>query len=349
MKLKKSIVISILCVFNLPLFAQYDDLLNNKNVIWVMESYNDFQTELRATDRIGKQISSVAPLKYVNVGEDNGIEDFFLQDFITDAVREEKVNIFSDSDCQINISNKDIFQSKDTTSMTIDPITYETKYNVSINYLSFNNISFFRVHQIIYYDIIKHQFGLRTLAIAPMVKNWKRNTFYPLFWFKATDLPQSRNLNDISITWASRMNLKEGIILNDEDNNYKTIKSIGEYPAIKSLFDDFTSNFKIPFYKTHNLVIKDTFEFSERQTMLMRRETINVIDPTTLATELKVKITDIQPKDIKRLRLIQNWYWDNSKNRLEIWLKAVAPLKEVNIENGEFLYRHPLFYRRTDD
>jgi hypothetical protein len=47
--------------------------------------------------------------------------------------------------------------------------------------------------------------------------------------------------------------------------------------------------------------------------------------------------------------MIQNWYWDDKKKMLEIYLSAKSILKDVKNEAGEFLYKRPLFYRRTDD
>ncbi len=49
------------------------------------------------------------------------------------------------------------------------------------------------------------------------------------------------------------------------------------------------------------------------------------------------------------LGFIQNWYWDESKKRLGIWLSATSILKDVNDSEGNRMFRRPLFYRRTDD
>ena len=49
------------------------------------------------------------------------------------------------------------------------------------------------------------------------------------------------------------------------------------------------------------------------------------------------------------VKLIQNWYWNNRKKRIEIWLSAIAPLKQETNNMTDIYYNRPLFYRRTDD
>ncbi|MBL7813462.1 MAG: hypothetical protein JNL70_00555 [Saprospiraceae bacterium] len=63
---------------------------------------------------------------------------------------------------------------------------------------------------------------------------------------------------------------------------------------------------------------------------------------------MKVIENRLEKSEIKELRLVQEWYWDNRKQKLRVRFIAVAPIKFVHNEAGEFLYRQPLFYRRTD-
>jgi hypothetical protein len=56
---------------------------------------------------------------------------------------------------------------------------------------------------------------------------------------------------------------------------------------------------------------------------------------------------EINVGDIRELRLVQRWYWDERRARLSICLDAVAPLMDVHDDNGNFRYQKPLFYRRV--
>ena len=72
------------------------------------------------------------------------------------------------------------------------------------------------------------------------------------------------------------------------------------------------------------------------------------IDPMPNTLRLQVIENRLDKTEIKELKLIQEWFWDDSRQKLSIRFVAVAPIKFVLNEAGEFLYRQPLFYRRTD-
>ncbi len=214
------------------------------------------------------------------------------------------------------------------------------------------DILFFRARQIIYYDVKKAQFGLKTLAIAPMVTDYHYKDGFrgwkPLFWIKVTDLSKKRELTNDNITWAAQMNLFNGIELHAD--SIKVLKKTGTDEPMSSLFQTFSSNSKIPFYK-EGFASNEKWDMLEREGYLMARDTMIDMDAynNEHVTKIKIVAHETKAKDIHRLGLIQNWYWNDKKQRLEICLMAVAPLKDMKNEIGELLYRRPFFYRRTDD
>jgi hypothetical protein len=68
-KLKSTHMKTLQLLFLLPLSilcskstAQVDDLMRDKNITWIAESYNDFMTDSRAEEKIGKELSRIIPL-----------------------------------------------------------------------------------------------------------------------------------------------------------------------------------------------------------------------------------------------------------------------------------------------
>ncbi len=350
MKTLKILLFLPLSIFCLKMSAQIDDLLRNKDITWVAEVYNDFQTSSIGFEKSGRNMNDVTLLKFLNKKEVSLGETAFLQTLIVNAVVEERIPCYKDDDCKIkNIKWRPNFID---TILQIDPTTYEEKVKVVNSCFYVMDILFFRAHQIIYYDVKKAQFGIQTLAVAPMVvdyhykddfRGWK-----PLFWIKVTDLSKKRELTDNDITWAAQMNLNTGF--DTSPDSIKILKNIGENEPFSSLFQTFSNNPKISFYK-EGVVSKEKWTMPEREGYLMAKDTMMDIDAYDNEHVYKIKIVEneTKAKDIHRLGLIQNWYWNDKKQRLEICLIATAPMKDIKNEIGEFLYRNPLFYRRTDD
>ncbi len=330
--------------------AQIDDLLRNKDITWVAESYNDFSTEQAHEEKIGKTINFVTPLKFLNKTEAEVYETAVFQDILLNNVKEGKVQIYKDADCKHDISYNDVCHF-DTVNIQ-DPINYEEKVRVVRNEPFPEQILFFRTRQVVYYNAKEAQFGLRTLAVGPMTKvlnnegiliDWK-----PLFWIKVTDLTKKRKLTESNITWAARMKMSNGIALTEE-NEVKVLKKVGDNMPMSHLFNVLEQNPKVPFYTVEESNPKMKYTFEERFRLINYADTIIEINPISNKSAYKIVRYKMKMDDIKRLRLVQNWYWNDKKKRLEIYLMATAPMKDVNNEAGELLFKQPLFYRRTDD
>jgi Gliding motility associated protein GldN len=340
--------LSILCSKST---AQVDDLMRNKNITWIAESYNDFTTDASAEEKIGKRISGSKLLKFYNPTEGDMPEEFFLQYLILELAQNKKISIYKDDKCTQPVSYEIASGGIDTSTLH-DPTTYETKCTLGRGYVDIESLIFFRAHQIFYYDSAKIQFGLRTLAIAPMRReaNERGETigWMPLFWIKVTDLKEKRNLSDESVTWAKRMILTNGVLL--KTDSVKVLKTFGENEPVASLFHAIKKKPEIPFYDPYYGSIKTEFSATRRADFFTAKDTAKPFDIETYnSDEHHFPTSGIKVTDAKALRILQNWYWDDKKQQIEIWLSAVAPLIEVKDEAGEFLYKYPLFYRRTDD
>jgi Gliding motility associated protein GldN len=269
-----------------------------------------------------------------------------LQYELLKAVKKKEIVIYEDPNCKTIMHPKNLIRI-DSISLC-DANIWEAQYRILKSPYNEEDIIFFRAHQIMFYDNKKSQFGLRTTAIAPMIKKYDDQYNHigwrPLFWIKAFDLTKKRNLSNDAITWAKRMSLHNGVAL--KADSVKILKQMGDSVPMKPLFQAFLIKPNIPFYRSDSMPLWVKHTFIEKQKLFIQRDTITCI---SLEPAFVIINRDIHHFDVVGLRLIQNWYWDDKKKRLEIYLVATAPLKDVKNEAGEFLYKYSLFYRSTDD
>ena len=348
----KTLFLLPLSILSFKMTAQMDDLLKNKDIIWIAETYNNFQTSESDDEMIGKNLNRVSLLKFLNLKEQPNLDEkFAFQNMLLIATGNKQITCYADEDCKIEHPN---WYSGTDTIMQIDPTTYKEELKVVYSSIWAGSFSVFRARQIIYYNTKNAQFGLRTLAIAPMDKKWRNGKLVdvPYFWIKVTDLAKKRKLTDNNITWAAQMRLHKGFELNPD--SIKILKKTSDFEPIRSLFQTFSKNPKIPFYK--DFMLNEKWEMVERKRFLMAPDSMDLAESSKFPTfrpydknEPKLVPKQIKVEDIHRLKLIQNWYWNEEKKRLEIYLVAVAPLKDIKNGQGEFQYFEPLFYCRTDD
>jgi hypothetical protein len=339
------------CVFFISTFtsAQVSDLMKNKDITWIAESYNDFMMSQAHEEVIGKRLNGIAKLKYVNLGKNSVGDDFVFQTILMDAVKKGTLTIYQDSNCTIPKTYKSL-NSIDTISM-FTPEPNSSGMKIIENEIEPSSIYIFRARQVVYFNAKKIQFGLRTISIALIKKiadeqdnllEWKT-----IGWIKATDILKEHDLNDKDITWAQRNNLSNGVLIsgyNFKNTLAKILKATSDTMPMWNLQNALIKRPDIHFYNT---------ESSNPQTKLVSKERYNLHTLTDTATTLDYKKVIIKTirnaNDLNRLKLVQNWYWNNKKQRLEIWLLAIAPVHNVLDSMGNFLGYKAIYYRRTDD
>ena len=93
MKLK---FLLFICILSAKLSAQIEDLIKDKNITWIAESYIDFMTEQAHQDSIGKRLTRITRLKFLNPTEKYFEDDFVFQSIFINAVKSGKIAIFKD-------------------------------------------------------------------------------------------------------------------------------------------------------------------------------------------------------------------------------------------------------------
>jgi hypothetical protein len=348
-----------LSIFTLKLSAQIEDLMRDKNITWIAETYNDFQLEEVHEKLIGKKLNIVTPLKFMDSQEGNFSEEFVFQEFLIEALANEKSEIFEDANCQKRLK----WGKKVDTITTIDPFTLKTKLGTAISNYYHQPIAFlhFRAHQIVSYNAKKAQFEMFTLSIAPLVKDWNSpmdSSFYiPAFWIKAKNLTKKPKLKDKNIAWARRLNLSKGFsvaeeVLKNGEKLTRILKKTSDNMPIGHFLETVKTNPKIPLYPTIHANKEDKYSLKDRNLMLSTVDSMFLVNLDTYERTLKVTKTEKTEQDFPRLRLVQNWYWNSKKNRLEIYLVAAAPVEDMYDENLKFKEKYqftpvPILYRCT--
>jgi hypothetical protein len=116
---------------------------------------------------------------------------------------------------------------------------------------------------------------------------------------------------------------------------------------IALFFYDFKNNIKNTYYNDASIIENHPMTPSVRKAVFNSIDTIVSINPNNFEQEVKVIKNDIQPSDIRNIRLVHDWYWDNKRQKLYVRLAAVAPMKE-EFMSPENIYERPLFYQKYD-
>jgi hypothetical protein len=343
MKALKILFLLPLSMLSFKMTAQVDDLLKNKDITWIAETYNDFLINESLAGKSDGNKSRSMPLKLVNKKEETLDNSTAIMQWLATAIESEKILIYRDSNCteRLNAHN---FWSADSISQ-INPYTHEIEIKVTPNHVNPERISSFRARQIVYYNAKKAQFGMRTIAIAPIyAMPYRRPIYFPIFWFKPQDLNKMQRLSKKNITWASRMSFVNGLSIHSD--SVKILKKVAEEMPLAHLFSSVKTNRRLPFYQNGTgIKPRKKISFEERKDMFSHTDTLRVLDPLTYKESYKTITEETKPSDCESLQLIQNWYWNDRKKRLEIYLVATAPLKDSYFGG----YKMPLFYCRTDD
>ena len=88
---------------------------------------------------------------------------------------------------------------------------------------------------------------------------------------------------------------------------------------------------------------------SELESIISTTDTLLTVNPVTYEQVVKVVINKVNPDDIKRYRIKEDWFFDRQYSVLKVRILGISPLKDVTNEAGEFLYEKPLFWIRYPD
>ena len=107
---------------------------------------------------------------------------------------------------------------------------------------------------------------------------------------------------------------------------------------------DAAINGEITVYSTEDDKFTYKLEPDEVASMGASVDTVITFDPETYEEQIQVVRNDLNPEDVKRFRLKEVWFFDEESSRLQTHILGIAPLIDVNDDNGNFRYEKPMFW-----
>lgn len=92
----------------------------------------------------------------------------------------------------------------------------------------------------------------------------------------------------------------------------------------------------------------DKFSFplneDDIRSILFKSDTVSIFHPDTYIEEIKIVQTEINWEEVKRIRIKEQWFFDENTSTLQVRILGIAPMINVNDENGNFRFEKPLFW-----
>ncbi len=333
-----------LILFTSHLHAQ-SAFLKNADIVWAAEIEQDWVVDIPSLEM--EWDSGVTTLKLLRTEENEPYwSSPYLADLVFQAAKDGHFPVFKDAQCRQQVEASSTFSSKDTI-VTFDPSTYEEIVKVvDAEFYPSQYIKAWRLRQVLAYHQKTAQWSTTVEAIAPLiiVKNSDGDSIglRPLFWFRPDDKKQKISSNHI--VWAKKMVNRQQRSRVPTDGLHMVKIMDGFQNPMTHQFQVLAANPKIPFYRSGN---DQLLTPEERISMISKTDTVVTFDPETYEEKVQVVHNDLDAAQIRQLRLVQTWYWDERKHRLSICLNAVAPLLDVLDNDGNYRFTRPLYYRRS--
>lgn len=336
--------------------AQYEHLLNNADIAWAAEIEVTYSLKPPPTATLDRENDIVFWKSYdpkALVQYDGG--EMLIRKMLDAALSG------AWPAWQVNDPNKPLelaavagslcWSSADTI-VTFDPVTGEAMIQLVQQELDPADFTAIRARQLLYYDDKKGEFGLATIAVAPVftysIKFRATNTAAERdtilyenipFWLKTTDfraksLRKHPNVNDARITWAAQIKTLGNSPEPDQETPVKNTKA----PIMQVVLDRFRYDRRYlatDFYNT-------PLPFNARAALFVSTDTLVRYDQETYAETIEIDHNELRAEHTLQLRLVENWYWDDRARRLMIRLERFAPI----VDGGLWKWpSRPLFYR----
>ena len=336
--------------------AQLPQMIKDSKNAWVVSFTSDIRLDMLSDEQVKKVIDDsglsieggLDVLKLVenpHFQMNEGYQTLIYS--LLNAANNHQIPIYSDKMCTQPFAPERLTQID--TLLLVDPTTYEQKIRVVVNTINPDDILLFRIYQSLAYQPSTGTWVSQVFALAPLKTRYTEDGHFvryePLFWIKVNN--NKPKLDSKSITYAvrSRPRLKTGYLTFEEAEIHK--RTTKEMP-LQHFLDKANSDAKLPLYSVESWREKTLLSMKQRREMIFSSDTTIMIDPNTYESKEKVVLNQIKTEDIKKLRLVQEWFWDDRKKVLSVRLVGVAPMVDVRNEADEFLYSKPLFYRRFD-
>lgn len=331
------------CLFLSPsLYAQYQDLLRNPDIVWIAEYTTDFvmNPENEADDFEKPNYLDI--IQFRNSGAEGGLygrkihAQKYLSQQLYHVLGKPGLVCYKDSLLNDAMTERDLYNAMTKIDTGIGGCYNDTF--IIRNEVSYDEIGAFRVRQIFWYDQKSGAFDARLLAFAPVVdtkdNEGNLNGQRALFWLKADEPNPPKRIRP------------------DRFNYIFQTKMLANAPR----FEDFkvwkgSLDFKKHFEQEIRHPAPSCLEASEYKPLdaaiidfdCFGTDTIVTFHPETYEETITIENRNCI-EQIERIRFVQNWYFDERRGQLYARLVGVAPLATIRDAEGNFRYLKPLYY-----
>jgi hypothetical protein len=339
---------AILWLLLLPIATEgqtLSELLKNPDISWVAEVENDWIVDQTGYFEEKVEINKANLLKWIQPTDMKGTgRDEMMQRVLLERVIYPKTPVFTDANCTIPLNWSDLI-IRDTSPCSGEAFVREIAPEIE-------EFSYIRLHQLLYYNTKKVALGCAFMSAAIMVKDRNsedENTRHsPFCWLKIeTKEPKNYEYNKDIILAIQTIAQSDKNLMN---KNVRTLKTPAPgFDPVSHWFErlPLPDKKRTRFY-SNNYFAYEPLTLDQRRKIIAWQDTTEQYDIDTQKTSVVVESHRISPADIRELRLVYTWYWDDKKRRLIVHLDAGAPMFDVKDEDGYFRYKMPLFYLLAD-
>lgn len=340
------VLISFVCLVSTSLLkAQYDDLLRNSDITWVAENTADFEMNPENENELyPPRFNYLDVIKFQNSGIENGLygRKIFAQKYLSQQILKNANNegflCYKDSLLSSLMTREEFFSTMTKIDTGYSMCEGGNEPMIIKNDVSFEQIWGFRIRQVFWYNQKNKTFESRLLAYAPVIDTKDNEGNFAgirtLFWLKADPNPPK---------WFKNKRFNYVFQTKMKDN----APGFEDFKVIKGRFD-FKKFFEAEIGSpSHQFLSWDNYSPANMQAFRVEcfgTDTIVAFHPETYEERISIEHRNCI-NQIEKVRFVQNWYYDERRNRLYARLVGVAPLAAIRDSEGNFRYYRPLFYQ----
>jgi hypothetical protein len=330
-------------------FQTIDELLADPDITWIGEVYVDYHPNVNIIDPENEEIknrhetidyNAIDILKTKRQVSDDQLG--FIPNLLSQKVFQLNSNaltVYKDADLEEKLNyeayQKIIHQEVSETNIHSDPETFEQIISVVKSELNASHIEQFRLKQILSYNAKTNQLNITPIAIAPLqsINKFITREEVALFWMPIKEAFQIINLDHSSINWAKRFH---------KDIFSDSIQIIKGTEDLSNIFMAMIVKYRA------NSSTAEVYQIEEdKQLVVLTPETIKKIglvedivvtfDPKTYEEIITILNNDFTAKDLKKIRITQDWVWDDKTQAMQVRVVGFSPMTYRPDKNGSYM------------
>ncbi len=329
----------LLIPFNLC--AQSRSLLPNKNISWAAEVTADYELNPAYNIKLETEQNLLEIVRFTNPREQNGLFPdsennlpYYFSQQIFHAIKDGAFACYADAELSHLLGMEEInarFNWRDS--------TLADQGFIAENEFGPEAFVTFRARQLLFYDKNTRRFGLQLLALAPIPwtlgAEGELREHPPLLWIKAPPLQRKQQ---------GRLYRHANYLVQTRTMENSPIPA--QCAALKGSFDIRAWAAAEVAKPSHTVLSVSDFA-PLRQAVLEKQiytaDTLSTINPEGISVIDRI-IQNNALEQVEKLRLVQNWYYDERQRLFFCRLIAVAPMATIQAAGGLFEFDKPLFY-----